>query len=88
MARFGEGFTAETSDVTPADEFLAQFGELPGLARILSRLGIEEESPGSAASALEFALEGLHHSRRLNKDAAGRVGAWTYGPPHSGPSRG
>jgi magnesium chelatase subunit I len=87
-ARFGQGFTAETSDVTPADGFLGQFGELPGLARILSRLGVEEESPGSAASALEFALEGLHLSRRLNKDAAGRVGAWTYGPPQSGPPRG
>jgi magnesium chelatase subunit I len=85
MARFGEGFTAETSDVTRADEFLAQFGELPGLARILSRLGIEEESPGSAASALEFALEGLHLSRRLNKDAVGRVGAWTYGAPQEPP---
>ena len=86
MARFGDGFTAETSDLTAADRFLGQFGELPGLARILSRLGIEEESPGSAASALEFALEGLHLSRRLNKDAAGRVGAWTYGPTEGGPA--
>jgi magnesium chelatase subunit I len=81
MSRFGEGFTARTSDETSADEFLGQFGPLPGLAKLLSRLGVEEESPGSAASAVEFALEGLHLSRRLNKDAAGRVGAWTYGAP-------
>ncbi|HEX2025219.1 MAG TPA: sigma 54-interacting transcriptional regulator [Actinomycetota bacterium] len=86
MSRFDDGFTADTSDITAADEFLAQFGELPGLARILARLGVEEESPGSAASALEFALEGLHLSRRLNKDGAGRVGAWTYGSPGSGPA--
>jgi magnesium chelatase subunit I len=79
LARFGEGFTAQTSDLTPADDFLGQFGRLPGLAKLLSRLGVEEESPGSAASAVEFALEGLHLSRRLNKDAAGRIGAWTYG---------
>jgi 3,4-dihydroxy-9,10-secoandrosta-1,3,5(10)-triene-9,17-dione 4,5-dioxygenase len=29
----------------------------------------------------EFALEGLHLSRRLNKDSAGRVGAYVYGEP-------
>jgi magnesium chelatase subunit I len=87
LSRFGEGLTAQTSDLTPAGEFLDQFGELPGLARLMSRLGVEEESPGSAASALEFALEGLHLSRRLNKDAAGRVGAYTYGSPEpDGPS--
>jgi magnesium chelatase subunit I len=81
LSRFGRGFAARTSDLTAADDFLGQFGELPGLAKLLSRLGVEEESPGSAASAVEFALEGLHLSRRLNKDAAGRVGAWSYGAP-------
>jgi len=35
-------------------------------------------SPGVAASALELALDGLHLSRRLNKDTAGRVGAFRY----------
>jgi magnesium chelatase subunit I len=84
LARFGEGFTAQTSDLTPADDFLGQFGQLPGLSKLLSRLGVEEESPGSAASAVEFALEGLHLSRRLNKDAAGRIGAWTYGAAATG----
>ena len=62
----------------PADQFLAQFGDVPGLARLLGRLGVEEESPGVAASALELALEGLHLSRRLNKDASGRVGVYRY----------
>ncbi|MBI3648354.1 MAG: AAA family ATPase [Actinobacteria bacterium] len=65
------GFTAETSDLTPASDVLAQFGDLPGLAKLLERLGVKEESPGVAASALEFTLEGLHLSRRLNKDDAG-----------------
>jgi magnesium chelatase subunit I len=78
LSRFNEGFGAETSDLTPADRFLQQFGDVPGLAKLLGRLGVEEESPGVAASALEFALEGLHLSRRLNKDAAGRVGAFRY----------
>src|SRR6266567_7113443 len=78
LQRFGEGFAAETTDLTGASDFLSQFGDIPGLAKLLSRLGVEEESPGAAASALEFALEGLHLSRRLNKDAAGRVGAYRY----------
>ena len=40
------------------------------------RLGVEEESPGVAASALEFALEGLHLHQKLNKDREG--GRYTY----------
>jgi magnesium chelatase subunit I len=72
LGRFSEGFTAESSDLMPASAFLDQFGDLPGLAKLLERLGVEEESPGVAASALEFALEGLHLSRRLNKSTQGR----------------
>src|SRR5205823_7325723 len=78
LSRFGEGIVAETSDLTSASVFLEQFGDLRGLAKLLERLGIEEESPGSAASAVEFAMEGLHLSKRLNKDEAGRLGAYRY----------
>jgi magnesium chelatase subunit I len=78
LERFSTGFEAETSDLTPASELLAQFGELPGLSKLLERLGVQEESPGVAASALEFALEGLHLSRRLNKDRTERNGAFRY----------
>ena len=78
LSRFADGFEAETSDLTPASALLAQFGELPGLSKLLERLGVEEESPGAAASAVEFALDGLHLSRRLNKDETGRTGAYRY----------
>ena len=78
LSRFEQGLAVETSDLTPASEFLGQFEELPGLAKLLGRLGVEEESPGVAAAALEFALEGLHLSRRLNREAAGRIGAYRY----------
>src|SRR5512132_3427251 len=78
LSRFAQGFEAETSDLLPASELLAQFGELPGLSKLLQRLGVEEESPGVAASALEFALEGLHLSRRLNKDLETRAGGSRY----------
>ena len=78
LSRFAQGFEAETSDLLPAVELLSQFGELPGLSKLLQRLGVEEESPGVAASAVEFALEGLHLSRRLNKDTAARAGSSRY----------
>jgi magnesium chelatase subunit I len=78
LHRFDDGLTAETSDLTPAGDLLAQFGDLPGLSKLLDRLGVEEESPGVAASALEFALEGLFLSRRLNKDAGDSPGSVRY----------
>jgi len=86
LGRFDDGFVAESYDLMPAGEFLGQFGDLPGLAKLLDRLGVEEESPGVAASALEFALEGLHLSRRLNKDSDGRGGS-RYEAPEPGQQR-
>ena len=74
QGRFDEGATVESGDMVPAAELLAGLGTVPGLASILARLGVEEESPGLAAAALELALEGLHLNRRLAKDeVAGRT---------------
>jgi magnesium chelatase subunit I len=69
QARFDEGATVETGDLVPAADLLERLGTVPGLSAILAKLGIEEESPGLAAAAVEFALEGLHLNRRLSKDA-------------------
>ncbi len=77
LQRFEGAFEATTSELTPASDLLAQFGELPGLGKMLERLGVEEESPGVAASALEFALEGLHLSRRLNKSGSAESATYT-----------
>ncbi|MCU1595778.1 MAG: putative magnesium chelatase, partial [Frankiales bacterium] len=71
QSRFDEGGILETGDLVPAAQLLADLGPVPGLAQILERLGIEQESPGQAAAALEFALEGLHLNRRLAKDSVG-----------------
>ena len=62
-----EGLEVTTGDLTPAQDVLKQIGGVKGLAQLMKRLGVEDESPAHAASALEFALEGLHLSRRLNK---------------------
>jgi magnesium chelatase subunit I len=74
LGRFDDpSFSVDTSELTPASDLLGEVGDLPGLAKLLERLGVQEESPGVAASALEFALEGLHLSRRLNKDEDGGI---------------
>ncbi len=77
QSRFDEGVTVETGDLVPATELLRSLGPVPGLAALLGRLGVEQESPGLAAAALEFALEGLHLNRRLAKDEVG--GRTVYG---------
>jgi magnesium chelatase subunit I len=69
LTRFGEGGIVETGDLLPAGELLRRIGEVPGLAKIMERLDMGGESPGQAAAALEFALEGLYLMRRLSKDS-------------------
>jgi magnesium chelatase subunit I len=69
LKRFSEeGLSIETGELVPAAELLAQVGPIGGLAKAMQRLGITEESPATAASAVEFVLEGLHLSRKLNKN--------------------
>jgi magnesium chelatase subunit I len=68
QARFDEGITVETGDLIPAATLLEAIGPVAGLAQLLARLGVEEESPGLAAASLEFALEGLYLQRRLAKE--------------------
>ena len=77
LSRFDEGLAIDTGELTPATDLLDAIGDLPGLAKLLERLGVEEESPGVAASALEFSLEGLYLSRRLNKDGGDRAARYT-----------
>jgi magnesium chelatase subunit I len=71
QGRFDAGGVLETGDLVPAAQLLADLGPVPGLAQLLARLGIEQESPGLAAAALELALEGLHLNRRLAKEVVG-----------------
>ena len=78
LAKFEDGGTVESGELVPATDLLRRVGEVPGLARIMSRLGMEGgESFGHAAAALEFALEGLYLMRRLSKDTDG--GTSVYG---------
>jgi magnesium chelatase subunit I len=70
MAKFDDGTTVETGELVPAAELLHRIGTVPGLAQLMRRLGIDDgaESPGLAAATVEFALEGLHLQKKLDKD--------------------
>ena len=77
LAKFEEGGTVESGELVPATELLRRIGDVPGLARIMARLGMEGgESFGHAAAALEFALEGLYLMRRLSKDTDGSTSVY------------
>jgi magnesium chelatase subunit I len=73
--RFAEGDVVETGELVPASDLLAQIGATPGLSKVLDRLGHGDDAgPGQVAAAVEFVLEGLHLTRRLDKDTvAGRT---------------
>jgi magnesium chelatase subunit I len=78
LAKFEEGGTVESGVLVPAAELLQRIGDVPGLAKIMARLGMDGgESFGHAAAALEFTLEGLYLLRRLSKDTDG--GTSVYG---------
>ncbi|MFM2071116.1 MAG: hypothetical protein RLZZ623_1379 [Actinomycetota bacterium] len=69
IAAFDEGIVAHTGeDIASAEE--AQLVEqLPSMRAAVLALTAGDESPASVAAAVEFVLEGLHLSKRLNKDS-------------------
>jgi magnesium chelatase subunit I len=76
VAEFEAGVVAQVGDGAPSAAYVDLLGQAPSLRAAISPL-VTRESPSELASAIEFVLEGLHLSRRLNKDPLGRAGA-TY----------
>jgi magnesium chelatase subunit I len=67
-AVFSEGAVVETGELVAAADVLGQLGSVPGLFKVLSRLGYDDgASRGQVAAAAEFTLEGLYLTRRLDK---------------------
>jgi len=68
---FEGGSVVQASDTMPSQEYVKQAGQMPGLRAAAAKLGATE--PPAVAAAMEFVLEGLHLSKKLNKDVqAGR----------------
>ena len=57
-------------DVTSA-EYISLLEQQPALREAVTELTGGDESAAAVASAVELLLEGLHLSKRLNKDAVG-----------------
>ncbi|MGO4597412.1 sigma 54-interacting transcriptional regulator [Terrabacter sp. 2RAF25] len=72
---FADGAVVETGELVPGADLLAQVGPVSGLSKVLDRLGHgDDATPGQVAAAVEFVLEGLHLTRRIDKDSvAGRT---------------
>jgi magnesium chelatase subunit I len=72
-ADFDAGEVVHAGDDVPATALVSAMEQFPGLREVVTALPDVggRESPASLASAGEFVLEGLHLSKRLNKDAAG-----------------
>ncbi len=75
VTRFHNGLTVEISDTMPSMEYVHQAADLKGLKSALTKLEAQG-NPVAVAAAVEFVLEGLHLSRRLNKDKS--VGGVRY----------
>ena len=68
---FEGGTVVQASDTMPSTEYIKQVDQMPGLRASAAKLGATE--PAALAAAIEFVLEGLHLSKKLNKDVqAGR----------------
>ncbi|MHB1533960.1 MAG: sigma 54-interacting transcriptional regulator [Acidimicrobiales bacterium] len=70
VAVFDDGTVVHAGDDVPSGQFSQVLGRMPALRDMAIGLA-GSESPAAVASATEFVLEGLHLSKRLNKDAAG-----------------
>jgi magnesium chelatase subunit I len=81
IAGFAQGRAVETSDIMSGADLVTQV-DLRGanLDRLVRRLDLPDDSPTAAASALEFVLEGLYLTSRLNKEEV-RTGGFRFEGP-------
>ncbi|GIU84268.1 MAG: magnesium chelatase [Acidimicrobiales bacterium] len=69
---FDSGVVVAAGEDVASSEFVQVIDEIPALREVVLRLTGGDESAGKVASAVELVLEGLHLSRRLNKEAVRR----------------
>src|SRR6059036_70217 len=67
VAAFQGGLTVQVSDAMPSAEYARQADKTPALRAAAHKLG--GDGAAGLAAAVEFVLEGLHLSKKLNKDS-------------------
>ena len=82
LMRFDSGTVIEVAETMPSSQYISRALGLPGMREAVAKLSAREgatstgmkDSPAVTASAIEFVLEGLHLSKKLNKDrSAGKM---------------
>jgi magnesium chelatase subunit I len=76
VGAFTQDTVVHAGDDLPAAAYADTLTSMPALTAPVLKLTGASEDPGVVASAVEFILEGLHLTKRLNKEAAG--GRATY----------
>ena len=71
IAAFEEGAIAHVGEDVPSSDLAALVETVPALRKPVAALTGGDESPAAVAAAASFVLEGLHLSKRLNKDTSG-----------------
>jgi magnesium chelatase subunit I len=71
---FDNGLVVDVADDMPSMNYVHQVSHMDGVREAIGKLDVSG-SPAGVASAVEFVLEGLHLSRRLNKDRAAASGS-------------
>lgn len=64
---FENGMTAEISRNLPSEAYLDGYGAIPGLKNAVKTM-TDPDNPSQASAAIEFILEGLHLSNKLNRE--------------------
>ncbi|MFC1886559.1 magnesium chelatase, partial [Thermodesulfobacteriota bacterium] len=64
---FDRGMTAEISQHLPSEAYIEGFKVIPGMKEAVRTL-VDPDSPPEASSAIEFILEGLHLSNKVNRE--------------------
>ena len=76
VGAFEEGVVAHTGEDVASSELAALVEEVPALRAPVAALTGGDESPAAVAAAVTFVLEGLHLSKRLNKDTSGATATY------------
>ncbi len=71
VGAFTEDTVVHAGDDLPSAAYAGTLAQMPALSAPVLALTGGSEDPALVASAVEFLLEGLHLTKRLNKEAAG-----------------
>lgn len=85
ITSFESGEIAETSEKKASDEYAERLKAVPALATVVKDLRCDG-SDAETASAVEFVLEGLHLTRKLNRDLIDGGFRYVKEPPPPEPS--